>query len=465
VRFVLLFTILASLFACGGSGSGVVPIVNPTPTLVSITISSNQVFVGSNRQFTASGLFSDGTNTDVTTSVLWSSNTPSVATVTPAGGLVAGVAAGQATIIASFNLISDHAALNVSYPWVFASAGSGYSVALKSDGSLWTWGYSVNGQLGESGRANTKIPVRVGTDTWLAVSAGIKHVLAIKSDGTLWAWGDNDKGQLGNGYYGITYNLLQKISSDTTWVSVSAGDSHSHAIKSDGTLWAWGRNYWGELGDGFTADKYVPTKIGAATDWATVSAGAYHCVGLKKDGSLWAWGDNVWGQRGDNTTDLKPTQGPTQIGAATGWLSARAEWAHSYAIKSDSTLWAWGNSLPGTFGNGTSLSSNPTPTQIGSSTYLAAAPGYNHSLAVKSNGSLWGCGSNEYGQTGTQSSSTLLYLTKVGSDSSWLSVSASMVHSLAIKSDGSLWAWGDNIDGELGDGSTLKKDKPVQVVY
>jgi alpha-tubulin suppressor-like RCC1 family protein len=365
-------------------------------------------------------------------------------------------------------LISNHVDLNVSYPWTFAASGSGYSVGLKSDGSLWTWGSNLYGQLGESGRTNTKIPVRLGTGTWSAVSAGIKHVLAIKSDGTLWAWGDNYYGQVGNGYYGITYNLLQKISSETTWVSVSAGDSHSHAIKSDGTLWAWGRNSWGELGDGFTDEKHVPTKIGAATDWATVSAGAYHGVGLKTNGSLWAWGDNGWGQRGDDTTDLKPTQGPTQIGSATGWLSARTEWAHSFAIKPDGTLWAWGYNLGSMFGNGTSLSSNPTPTQIGSSSYLAAAPGYKHSLAIKSDGTLWGCGSNEFGQVGTGTVGQFSVedtFAQVGSETTWLFASAGKMHSLAIKSDGSLWAWGDNIYGELGDGSTLQKSRPVLVDY
>lgn len=463
--FSFLFIVL---FGCGSGSGGGTPGVTPTPSLVSISISPNLAFIGKERQFTASGLFSDETKTDITSSVLWSSNTPSVATVT-SSGLVTGVSAGLAAITASAGLISDNISFNVESPWVYVSAGSLVSAGLKSDGSLWTWGYNTDGELGES-RTNTTIPVRLGTGTWLAVSVGTTHVLAIKSDGTLWAWGDNTDGQLGNGSYGTTYNLAQQIGSDTTWISVSAGYEHSHAIKSDGSMWAWGNNGWGELGDGTTVDKHAPVQIGTATDWASVSAGAYHCIGLKNNGALFAWGDNGWGQLGNGTTNLMPTQGPTQIGTSIGWLSARAGWAYSLAIKSDGTLWAWGDNLGYVFGNGTDLQSNPTLTQIGTSTFHAAAGGSQHSLAIMSDGTLWGCGSNQYGQVGAGTIAglyaTVKTFTQVGSDTIWSFVSAGVSHSLAIKSDGTLWAWGDNTYGELGTGSTsLQANAPVLIYY
>ncbi len=174
---------------------------------------------------------------------------------------------------------------------------------------------------------------------WSAIAAGGSHTVALKSDGTLWAWGDNDYGQLGDGTTTDKATPTQ-IGSATNWSAIAAGSRHTVGLKSDGTLWTWGRNPYGQLGDGTTVDKYSPTQVGSATNWSTVAAGRHHTASLTSDGTLWAWGRNDYGQLGDGTTASKNT--PTQIGSATNWSAVAAGGHHTVAIKTDGTLWTWG---------------------------------------------------------------------------------------------------------------------------
>ncbi|MBI5307691.1 MAG: hypothetical protein HZB37_04995, partial [Planctomycetes bacterium] len=140
------------------------------------------------------------------------------------------------------------------------SVGDHHTLAVKSDGTLWAWGYNGYGALGDGTTTQRNAPVQIGTDTmWVSVSGGRFYTLAVKSDGTLWAWGNN----IGN--------APVQIGTDTKWVSVSAGANHKLAVKSDGTLWAWGFNMYGQLGDGTNTDKYAPVQIGTDTKWVSVS--------------------------------------------------------------------------------------------------------------------------------------------------------------------------------------------------
>jgi alpha-tubulin suppressor-like RCC1 family protein len=144
------------------------------------------------------------------------------------------------------------------------------------------------------------IPIQIGTaNDWQSIYAGCGHSFAIKTNGTLWAWGWNSIGQLGTG---TNSHVPIQVGTSTNWQSASAGGTHSVALKTDGTLWAWGSNQYGQLGNGTTNNSYVPIQIGTATDWQNVSAGLYwHTTALKTDGTLWAWGDNEYGQLGDST--------------------------------------------------------------------------------------------------------------------------------------------------------------------
>ena len=170
------------------------------------------------------------------------------------------------------------------------AAGSQHSVAIHPDGTLWAWGEDVFGQLGD-GTTNTErlAPVQVGTDkNWALIAADERHSFAIKTDGTLWAWGSNGNFQLGDGTATDRSTPVQ-IGTDTHWAAVAAGDSHSLAIKTDGTLWAWGNNQFGQLGFPPTVVQTAPVQIGTDRNWTSVAAGGAHSMAIKTDGTLWAW--------------------------------------------------------------------------------------------------------------------------------------------------------------------------------
>ena len=152
---------------------------------------------------------------------------------------------------------------------------------------------------------NWNVPTCVlGDSKWIAVSAGFNHTLAIKEDGSLWGWGWNSKGQLGSSvadfYVDFTEEPVQ-VSAEQ-WAAVSAGDEFTIGLKADGSLWAWGRNDLGQLGDGSVADKFIPTRVGSDT-WLAAAAGTDHVVAIKADGSLWAWGGNQYGELGNGSSD------------------------------------------------------------------------------------------------------------------------------------------------------------------
>ena len=361
------------------------------------------------------------------------------------------------------------------------SAGNdGAAFAFKNDGTVLSWGDNVNGQLGngqgkgfffpaerpdlsgkllphgqlETGGTITS-PVQVGSENnWVFVAAGSYHTAAIKTDGTLWAWGCNSNGQLGDGATTDEHSPEQ-IGTDNTWVSLAAGAAHTVALKSDGTLWAWGYNAYGQLGDDTGADRSSPVSIGTGTHWVAVAAGAYHTVALKSDSTgttLWAWGSNYYGQLGDGTKIQRSS--PVSIGTGTNWVSVAAGPYHTVAIKSDGTLWAWGYNFAGQPGDGTSTQSN-SPLKIGTDTDWVSvsvdAWGY-HTLAVKSDGRLcW----VKYDPVTKKYSSV-----QIGTGSDWVSVVSGLGHTAGLQSDGTLWAWGYNSNGQLGDGATIDSFSP-----
>ncbi|MEW6558142.1 MAG: hypothetical protein AB1349_12470, partial [Elusimicrobiota bacterium] len=287
--------------------------------------------------------------------------------------------------------------------------------------------------------------------SWSSVSCGGYHTIAINADGTLWAWGRNEYGQLGLGTT-IQMNTPTQVGSATNWSSVSCGELYTIAIKTDSTLWAWGDNGYSQLGLGTTIQMNTPTQIDSATNWSSVSCGGNHTIAIKTDGTLWAWGCNYSGQLGLGTTIQMNT--PTQVGTLTNWSSVSCGRENTIAIKTDGTLWAWGWNNCGQLGLGTTIQMN-TPTQVGSATnWSSVSGGGYHTIAIKTDGTLWSWGLNEYGQLGLGTTIQMNTPTQVGSATNWSSVSSGVHHTIAIKTDGTLWAWGDNYYGELGLGNS-----------
>ncbi len=343
---------------------------------------------------------------------------------------------------------SSEASATPSATWASVSAGFSHRAAINTDGTLCAWGDNSYGQLGDGTTTSRSSPTQIGADiNWASVSAGGSNTVAIKTDGSLWAWGSNTYGRLGDGTTTDRHSPTQ-IGADTNWASVSTGHTHTVAIKTDNTLWAWGNNTYGMLGDGTTTDRHSPTQIGADTNWASVSAaGFYHTVAIKTDGTLWAWGNNGSGQLGDGTATDRSS--PTQIGADTSWASVSAgnspAVSYTVAIKTDGTLWAWGNNGSGQLGDGTTTDRH-SPTQVGADTnWASVAAGGSHTVAIKTDGLLWAWGDNGYGQLGDGTTTSRSSPTQIGADTNWASVAAGTDYTVAIKTDGSLWAWGYNM--------------------
>ncbi|WP_353050505.1 T9SS type A sorting domain-containing protein [Chryseobacterium sp. ISL-6] len=310
------------------------------------------------------------------------------------------------------------------------------------------------------GGSFTTLPT-TGTGCWQSASLGLYHSMGLKKDGTLWSWGDNSDGALGDGTT-TNRNTPTQVGTAADWVKIVAGVSYSAGIKADGTLWTWGWNYDGQLGDGTKTNRNTPTQVGTATDWVHMATGASHMVALKSDGTLWAWGNNKYGQLGDGTTVNKTL--PIQIGTATDWLSVTSGGNHTLAIKTDGTLWTWGDNSKGQLGNGT-LTGSTSPIQIGIATDWAAIDGGRiHSIGLKTDGTLWTWGDNGYGQLGDGTTISKNTPTQVGATADWRSVRTGINGStIAIKTDGTLWTWGYNVLGQLGDGAATNRSTPMRV--
>ena len=357
--------------------------------------------------------------------------------------------------------------------YIAVSAGGEHTLALGDDGSLWAWGWNALGALGDGTLEEKKRPVLIGTG-YSAISAGYVHSVALKTDGTLWTWGRNNYGQLGDG------TLIDKSSPvqiGSNYKAISAGKygeygEHSLALKSDGTLWAWGYNGHGQLGDGTIMTRTIPIKIGSG--FTAISAGGEHSLALKANGTLWAWGFNFYGQLGDESMSDK--RSPVQIGS--DFIAIAAGVIHSIGLKSDGTLWSWGNGMTGQLGDNTTDTRRDKPVQIGSdfASISTGGSGYfsffncagSYCLAIKTDGTAWTWGYNCYGQLGDGNTNNIHVVpTQIVSplitNPTPNSISAGGDHCFLIAPDGSLWAWGKNEFGQLGDGTTTNKLIPTHL--
>jgi len=347
---------------------------------------------------------------------------------------------------------------------------------------LWAWGYNSAGLLGLNDFVYRSSPTQVGTGTnWSVMSTKPFGTLAIKTDGTLWAWGRGYQGVLGLNVSNDYRSSPTQVGTDTNWAKVSHSGTHAMAIKTDGTLWAWGKNDHGQLGlNNVLTPSYrgrsSPVQVGTSSDWSSVSAAETITAAIKTDGTLWTWGRDRPGTSGQVPMLGRPSDAyvskssPTQVGGNTTWSKVNIGLSVAMAIKTDGTLWTWGA------GRGLGLDINygyrSSPTQIGSLTTWSEAVVNqmnryaNDCIALRTDGTLWLWGNNQNGQLGFNNASDGTHKsspTQLGTNT-WTSISfGSYSEVAAIKTDGTLWSWGQNQNGQLGQNNTVYKSSPVQV--
>lgn len=357
------------------------------------------------------------------------------------------------------------------------SVGAGFyhSLARLDDGTALAWGANWNGQLGDGTTNWTHTPVVVsGVTGVVAVAGGESHSIALTSRGKLHAWGNNSEGQLGDG---STTNRLTPVVVNGLIRVAAIGTFHSNcaAAKQDGTVWSWGDNSNGQLGDGSAIDRNRPVQVGTLSNVTAVSGGMQHSLGLTDDGLVWGWGSNsLIGQLGLwSSLDYPiPTPNP-YIPPATG-ISTFTH--HGFANIAGGGTMAWSWNVFGQLGDGSDTSWAGPTWVIDSSTgnqfqgFTSAKAGHVHSVAVRTDGSVWAWGNNWYGQLGDGTIDDRWYPTQVQDPSDptgfltgVVAVSGGYFHTLALKADGTVWAWGSNWGGQLGDGSTTDRWTPVKV--
>ena len=325
--------------------------------------------------------------------------------------------------------------------------------------ALWSWGSSLYGQLGNGVTTNRSTPVTTfaGGTNWKQVSAGDRHTAAIKTDGTLWTWGNGGAGRLGNGTTGGNrITPVTTFAGGTNWKQVSCGDDNTAAIKTDGTLWVWGFNVPGTLGNALTTNASTPvTTFAGGTNWKQVSCKLDSTAAIKTDGTLWTWGQGASGQLGNALTTNASTPVTTFAGG-NNWKQVSIR-NIAAAIKTDGTLWTWGFNESGSLGNGITTGgvSTPVTTFLGGTNWKQADVYFN-TAAIKTDGTLWiwgGAGSGRIGN-GTTAGSISTPVTTFAGGTNWKQVSAGDSHTAAIKTDGTLWIWGTGTNGRLGNGVT-----------
>ena len=333
--------------------------------------------------------------------------------------------------------------------------------------TLWTWGNNGVGQLGDNTTTNRSTPVTTlaGGTNWKQVGCGGNiHAAAIKTDGTLWTWGQNLFGTLGDNTGTDRSTPVTTFAGGTNWKQVSCGTQYDMAIKTDGTLWTWGRNSYGQLGDNTTTNQTTPvTTFAGGTNWKQVSSGDRHTAAIKTDGTLWTWGRNAYGQLGDNTGPDKRTPVTTFLGG-TDWKQVSSGDRHTAAIKTDGTLWTWGRANNGQLGNNITTQNRSTPitTFLGGTNWKQVACGGYFTAATKTDGTLWTWGSNSFGQLGVNDTNQRCTpITTFAGGTNWKQVVCGGGFAAAIKTDGTLWTWGRNNTGQIGDNTTTNRSTPV----
>jgi len=347
------------------------------------------------------------------------------------------------------------------------SGGWNYALALKSDGSVWAWGANDNGQLGNGTTTGSLVPIPVPSLAHgvIAIAAGWDAAVALKSDGSVWTWGANDRGQLGDGSHAASQVPVRVSGIGGRVTAIAAGFSYALTLKSDGTVWGWGDDFQGQLGNGQNADTTSPVAVHGLTGRVVaISAGKAHSLAIEADGSVWAWGDNGGGELGVDTGDVFQNT-PVRVAGLSGHtLAVAAVVDHSAAIEAGGTLWSWGREfLPSGDYMGTDA---PTP-MPGLTNVKQIAGGWSFFVALEANGSVWAWGENlDTLGDGSGHDSPNNPVAVLGLDKGVVTIGTGIENGYAVTSKGVVWSWGNNNHGELGNGTVDPEggsDQPVQM--
>ena len=324
------------------------------------------------------------------------------------------------------------------------------SVLLRADGTVWTWGSPYVYTQGPAPAPLT------GLTNVVAISSGGEHALALRADGTVWAWGNNGSGELGDGTYEsrVTAAPVPEL---TDVVSIAAGFQFSLALRADGTVWAWGANWNGQLGVGEPPDwdRYFetrPVQVPGFVDVVAISAAEMHSLAVRADGTVWAWGNNWSGQLG-GATAREWSFSPLQVPGLSDVKHIDAGRSFNLVLRADGSVWAWGGNWSGQLGDGTTAD-RPTPMPVpGLPEVTALAGGDGHALALAKDGTVWAWGGNHQGALGDGSLLSRFTPAPVPQLDKVVAIAAGHYHSLAMRKDGTVWGWGYNLFGSVGDGT------------
>jgi len=363
---------------------------------------------------------------------------------------------------------SNEVLVGLSGNWSQAiAAGSYHVVACKNNGTAWSWGDNSYGQLGLGDYTQRKTPTQINTETdWSLVSVGSNQVIMIKTNNTLWSFGRNEYGELGLGNAGTTtkrYTPTQ-IGADSDWISCESGYHHNIALKSNKTVWTWGRNnYGGQLGDGTYTNRTTPRDIGTDSDWAKIGSGTYHTFAIKTNNTLWSWGNNTDGALGLGPVGSNRTS-PCFVGSDSDWSQVTGGYMYTLALKTSGILWVWGRNYEGQLGLGDTGVNRLTPVQLGTNTnWVAISSGYEHNIACDANNVIWGWGRNIRGELGLNDIDYRFTPTQIGDNIGWIKSTLCDNDSIFLKNDGTLWSCGFNNFGQLGLGDNTQRLTPTLI--
>jgi uncharacterized protein (TIGR02145 family) len=361
---------------------------------------------------------------------------------------------------------------------ILISSGNLFSIAQKSDGTVWSWGQGNMQQTGYGATGDRHYPGSVLISDIIGLSSGERHSIAVKPDGRVFAWGCNQQGQLGDGT-SEWWSSPKQVAGLSGMSGVAAGGSHSLAVRdSDGSVWVWGDNSYGQLGLGsIGGEQLLPVKVPNIDNVVDVAAGDLHSIALKSDGTVWAWGNNNRNQSGGpiNQTQTSPLLISAYadnvnyaIVPLTGIVKIAASTFHNLVLKNDGTVWSWGNGAQGALGVSGDCSIQSHAQQVtGLSDVIDIAAGVGFSIALKNDGTVWVWGQNNAGQLGRGSFDSAGCPQTPGQLPGLVSVvaiTAGYKQVIAMKGDGTLVSWGANEFGQLGDGTTSTRNSPVSIL-